>query len=491
MRRVDFFDTHVGLLDTSLRVREMRFPIRLQLMLATLLVAVTAIVLACAASIFLAVSVAGRTKAGELRRIEETLSGANYPLTESVLDQMRGYSGAEFVLLDSKRQVILSTIDLDGEDEAVLESRPTGRQTESLAESPEVRLSGRAYFGHIVPVSRGASSSTGQQLVVLYGKEQWWAVARQVAMPIVGAGFVAILLAVGLTTLMAGWLVRPIQAITAQTERIAAGQFEPVSVARRDDELADLATSINRMTEQLKQYETEVRQAEQLRTLDQLGAGMAHTLRNAATGARLAIEIFQRKNAQAAASESLKTALNQLELMETFIQKFLRLGHRTSETTAEVDLVEVMNAAHQLVQPAFAHAHVRLETAWPSEPVFVQGDAESLRELILNLLLNALEASGGLGDHAFVQFELDVSEAGTAEVRVTDSGPGPDPKTSERIFEPFVSEKPEGTGLGLHLSRQIAEAHDGTICWVRKEDLTVFTVRLPRSLDNSSTESRS
>lgn len=478
----------VDLFDITSRIPLMRFPIRLQLMLATLLVAITAIVLACAASIYLAVSVAAHNKAEELSRIEKTLFQTNYPLTDSVLGQMRGFSGAEFVLLDAERRVVRATIDLDSADRAMLKSTPVRQHIESLAEAPVIRLDGLEYFGHVVPASRETSPLKGQLLVVLYGKDQWWAVARKVALPIVGAGLVAILLAVGLTTIMAGWLVRPIQALKAQSERIAAGQFEPVSLTPRNDELADLALSINRMTERLKQYEMEVRQAEQLRTLDQLGAGMAHTLRNAATGARLAIEIFQRKNLEAASSESLGTALHQLELMEAFIQKFLRLGHQATQTRRTLDLLEVTDGALQLVRPSFDHAHVRLETECPSTPIFVTGDTGSLRELMLNLLLNALEATGGTRGDAFVALTIDASEKEVAEIRVADSGPGPAPETMERIFEPFVSEKPEGTGLGLHLSRQIVEAHGGSIRWHREDDLTVFIVRLPRTTGNSPTE---
>ena len=166
----------------------MRFPIRLQLMFATLLVAITAIALASAASIYLAVSVAARNKAQELSRIEETLAQTNYPLTESVLRQMRGFSGAEFVLLDANRAVIRATIELGDEDRALLKSAPTRQHIESLAEAPEIRLAGLAYFGHILPATREASAPMGQLLVVLYGKEKWWAVARQVSLPIVGAG---------------------------------------------------------------------------------------------------------------------------------------------------------------------------------------------------------------------------------------------------------------------------------------------------------------
>ncbi len=457
-------------------------------MFATLLVATTAIVLACAASVYLGVSAAARGKAEELSRIEKMMSQASFRLTDNVLRQMRGLSGAEFVLLDADRDVVSATIELGGEDRDVLKSKPPRRPLDRLEEASEVRLAGRAYFGHVIPVAREATPSAGRQLVVLYSKDQWWAVARRVALPIVAAGFVAILLAVGLTTLIAGRLVRPIQVLKAQSERIAAGQFEPVALTPRNDELADLASSINRMTERLKQYEQEVRQSEQLRTLDQLGAGMAHTLRNAATGARLAIEIFQRKNPDRANSESLGTALHQLELMESFIQKFLRLGHRSPQTPARLDLVEVMDGALQLVRPAFDHAHVRLESRSPSDAVFVKGDPESLRELALNLLLNALEATGGTrSSDAFVRLETSVPEPGAAEICVTDSGPGPAPATSRHMFEPFVSEKPEGTGLGLHLAKQIAEAHGGSIDWKREDGLTKFLVRIPLA----TTEDRS
>ncbi len=462
-------------------------------MLATLLVATTAIVLACAASVYLALSIAARSKAEELSRIEGPLAQANYPLTESVLRQMRGLSGAEFVLLDADRRVHVATIELNETDRNVLKTEPPRRHFNTLAEAAEIRLGGREYFAHLVPAVGEASSSAGQQVVVLYGKDQWWSVAWRVALPIVGAGLVAILLAVGLTTLIAGWLVRPIEALREQSERIAAGQFEPVAFSPRNDELADLAISINRMTERLRQYEDEVRQNEQLRTLDRLGAGMAHTLRNAATGARLAIELFQRKTPDAAASESLGTALRQLELMEAFIQKFLQLGRRTSQTFVTLDLVEVVGGALQLVRPAFDHAHVRLETRSSPEPILLEGNPGALRELVLNLLLNALEATGGTrGSDTRVVLETAVCQGGMAEIRVSDSGPGPAAETSRRLFEPFVSEKPEGTGLGLYLSRQIAEAHGGSIRWFREDNLTKFVVSLPhQSLNHPTTEPRS
>ena len=461
---------------------DMRWPIRLQLLVATILIAITAIALACAASAYLAVSAAGRSKAQELVRIEKTLSQASFPLTENVLGQMSGLSGAEFVLLDDERRVLHATIALGDRDMAVLRGASVTGDLHTLAEAAEIELGGRLYFGHVVSPNRNSPALPGQLLMVLYGKDQWWAVARRVASPIMGAGLVAILLAACLASLMAGWIVRPIQILKAQAERIAGGRFEPVAMASRNDELADLTVSLNRMTERLSQFEDEVRRSEQLRTLDQLAAGMAHTLRNAATGARLAIEIHQRKHPEAVASESLETALHQLELLESHVWRFLHLGRGGTTSAATVDMNRVVEGALQLVRPAFAHARIRLESSYPSDAVYVEGELESLRELTLNLLLNALEATGkAAGGDPSVVLEFGPSADDSATLRVSDSGPGPSDRLRDRLFEPFVSEKPDGTGLGLYLSRRIAEAHGGSIRWERVDGMTVFTVQLPRS----------
>ena len=145
------------------------------------------------------------------------------------------------------------------------------------------------------------------------------------AHPALVAGAIAIVAVVIVTTLLAQRFVSPIRHLSDQTARIAQGDFTPVDLGNVDDELRDLTVSINRMTGRLGQYEREVRRSEQLRTLAQLGAGMAHQLRNAATGSRMAIELHQRQCA-AGAAEALDVALRQLRLMESYLQRFLTLS---------------------------------------------------------------------------------------------------------------------------------------------------------------------
>jgi len=110
----------------------------------------------------------------------------------------------------------------------------------------------------------------------------------------------------------------------------------------------------------------------------------------------------------------------------------------------------------------------------------VQADDESLRQLFVNLILNATEAVGRhAGTDARVVLELDRKNDGTAVFSVKDSGPGPSTKLGNKIFDPFVTEKADGTGLGLYVARQIVETHKGAIRWRRMDDMTCFTVEIP------------
>ena len=113
------------------------------------------------------------------------------------------------------------------------------------------------------------------------------------------------------------------------------------------------------------------------------------------------------------------------------------------------------------------------------QPAAVAGDREALGELFINIVLNAVEAvRQNPAAAAKVAVEMTAGQ-GSAVVRVLDSGLGPKAEVRERLFEPFVTEKPEGTGLGLFVARRIAEAHRGRIGWERLESMTCFTVELP------------
>jgi signal transduction histidine kinase len=91
---------------------------------------------------------------------------------------------------------------------------------------------------------------------------------------------------------------------------------------------------------------------------------------------------------------------------------------------------------------------------------------------------NAIDAAGP-GGWVSVGVRRKEADGLTAVVEINDSGPGPPPKVSGRLFEPFVTGKPEGVGLGLAVGRQVAEAHGGRIHWEREDGRTCFRIELP------------
>ena len=333
--------------------------------------------------------------------------------------------------------------------------------------------------GHAACRSRGAGPSRGPTGWSCSIRRTNGGPARQAAWPTLITGALAALAVVLITTVLARRFVRPIRELVRQTAAIAQGEFQPVAVSRRDDEIRDLALSINRMTETLGRYEQSVRQNERLRTLGQLGAGMAHQLRNAATGAWMAVELHQRQCPAGAENHSLEVAIRQLRLMESYLKRFLTLGRPSAEVRHRVELEPLVRDVLALVGPACSHAKIDLAFENAAEPLAVLGDAEALRQILVNLLLNAIEAAGRQGGAAAKVIVHLSRHDFLASLTVKDSGPGPAEAIRPRLFEPFVTEKPDGTGLGLFVARQVAEAHDGTVGWRRADGMTCFTLELP------------
>jgi len=140
-----------------------------------------------------------------------------------------------------------------------------------------------------------------------------------------------------------------------------------------------------------------------------------------------------------------------------------------------------------LVRPAAEHAGVALDCRISTEPLSVRGDEEALSQVVLNLLLNAVEAAqqNGINQHAEgrVCVQVNGSAADAAEIVISDSGAGPADVVAESLFEPFVTDKAEGAGLGLAVAKEVVASHGGTIEWNRENGMTRFRVGLPLSLN--------
>lgn len=253
---------------------------------------------------------------------------------------------------------------------------------------------------------------------------------------------------------------------------IAGGDFRPTPLPRADDELRDLTASVNEMADRLDRLQQAVRRTERLRLSGQLAAGLAHQLRNGVTAAKLAVQVYLADHPDD--SEALTVALRQLAVMEANLRRFIDLGRPGPGTRQPCSLAGIIGDLVEGYGPRCQHAGIDL-TWGPTADVMLDGDPGQLADLFGNLIGNAIEAVGPAGG---VSVTLTVAGP-TAVVEVSDTGPGPAPEVAARLFEPFVTGKPEGIGLGLAVARHAVEAHGGTLAWRRDGGRTVFRVAFP------------
>jgi signal transduction histidine kinase len=450
----------------------MRWPIRNQIFVpfaAVLLVAVASIAVTMAV---LAAQRGTRERADQLHRVEATLADAGFPFTQNVLRKMRGLSGAEFVALGPDGTVVTSTFEgpLGRGD---LPSRlPASGPPKNLDEFDAVEVAGIPYSAAVLPGSANAGIAS---LLILYPQENLRRARWDAAWPPLAIGGTTILLMVGLSAWLSRRLARRIESVRGLFGRIADGDFSHVQAEPPFDEVHDLVLSANRLSDQLAAVRDQAARTERLRLLAQLAGGLAHQLRNAVTGARMAVQLHQRRCPARDADQSLDVALRQLTLTEEQVRGLLSLGKLESRAPSPGLLSTVVADVERLILPSAQHAHV----AWSCETLGEKSDlqlvnTDSVRAGLLNLVLNAIEAAGN-GGRARLWLERTPSHL---RVCVGDSGKGPPAAVRSTLFEPFVTSKPEGIGLGLALAQAAAQEHGGELSWSRIDGQTIFTMSL-------------
>ena len=276
-------------------------------------------------------------------------------------------------------------------------------------------------------------------------------------------------MALGVVALMAfvlsAWLTTR---LTASIERLAVAAD---AVARGDldqrvhghgvGEVGRLAAAFNSMTESLRRTLAELTKRQALAAAGEYAASLAHEVRNGLTAVRVDLQRAEEQIARDAPGGPLITrALENVKRLDGTVTGSLRVARRSRGPRRRLDLVPLIAAAAQGAESAF-NEHRAALNPWttPGAPVWVLGDATTLQQLFLNLLLNAAQAMGP-GGRASVAIDIDDTDV---RVVIADTGSGIAPEDLEHVLDPFFSTKADGTGLGLPIARQIAAAHGGSL----------------------------
>ncbi len=226
------------------------------------------------------------------------------------------------------------------------------------------------------------------------------------------------------------------------------------------------------------------KERERLAALGEMAAGLAHEIRNPLGAMKGAVQVLRPSAAamDEQTREFLDIILEEVDRLNRVVSQFLTYSRPFKGEMAPVDLPEVVGTTLRLV-PEASRARITVKDEPPDLPL-VRGDADALRQVVLNLVLNALDAIGdneqGAITISFCVRRRGLLRADAMALDVCDNGPGLSAQTMTNLFVPFHTTKSGGTGLGLPISQRIVQKHQGAIEVGRSgDDGARFTVLLP------------
>lgn len=236
------------------------------------------------------------------------------------------------------------------------------------------------------------------------------------------------------------------------------------------------------ITELVTFDERQARQ-ERLAVLGEIAAVVAHELNNPLSAIAMYAQMMEAELPIASPfREHVDVVRRNTETCRRAVRGLLDTAYSADPEVGDVDLDETLDEVARFLRPLSRRAGVELTREGTLADPVVRGDAIQLRQVFVNLVMNALQAVEGVGRS--VRVVVGETDAGrTLVVDVSDDGPGVPPAQRDRAFEPFFTTKPagKGTGLGLPISRRIVEAHGGTLTLACGDPgATTFRVRLPR-----------
>ncbi len=289
---------------------------------------------------------------------------------------------------------------------------------------------------------------------------------------------------------------RPITDLSNAARRVAAGDFDfRVPAADRADEMGQLASRFNEMISRLshtRELETQLNQAEQSAVVGRLASAIAHEIRNPLNYINLTLDHLRTKFApeDEKKRETFERLAQQLKVevarINTRISEFLNYSRPSPLELRPLDLRAEAEDALRMVEVKAAESGIETRVEQTNDVPPVIGDAEALRSVFTNLIINGMQAIDGDGGKLTISISSENS-GHSARIEITDTGRGIAPDDISKVFEPYFSTKDTGTGLGLAIVKKAIDDHGGTISVKSKEGTgTTFTITLPTSAASAS-----
>jgi two-component system NtrC family sensor kinase len=246
----------------------------------------------------------------------------------------------------------------------------------------------------------------------------------------------------------------------------------------KDAEIAQLKADLEAAQRRLDQMED-------IAKVGELAATMAHEIRNPLAGISSLAEVLRSKiNATGSTAEIIDTILEEVDRLNRIVKDLLRFARPGKAVMVPTDLLTVLNQVLAFLEERLAEGNFRINKHFTPACPIVMADVEQMRQVFLNIMLNAMDAikdpKNPRSKEGVLDLRVSQPSEKTVEIAFTDNGLGIPPANLEKIFDPFFTTKAQGTGLGLAASRKIIDHHGGKIS--AKSEVgkgTTFTIQIP------------
>lgn len=305
----------------------------------------------------------------------------------------------------------------------------------------------------------------------------------QIAAAVAGA---ALLVGLLISLWVSARITRPLEELAEGAHRVASGRWDTVIDLRGRDEIGQLASAFNEMTQTLAAQREQLVQTERVAAWRELARRLAHELRNPLFPLQITVENLQKarqldaKQFLEVFNESTATLKAELSNLNTIVGRFSDFSKMPAPHFTRVNVNEALRNAARLFEPQFNAVGKPpvIPEYFLTEPLpEIDADADLLHRAFQNLVLNALDAMPAGGTLTMRTAEHE----GSVRIEVSDTGKGLTPEECSRLFTPYYTTKVQGTGLGLAIIQSVISDHHGTISVSSDEGRgTAFRIELPQ-----------
>lgn len=415
---------------------------------------------ATSASAFLALSVVSREFQSRLQsqilNTADVISRGGFAFNPAILKSVKAITGADILTFDLSGSIISTTVDpartvliraVTGA--AIREGGPAG--VDGLVR--EITCEGTCFVSYQPVIER-----PGTIVAVVVETAESAAALRAVSRTILLTALASMAALVVVSQLVARRVTAPLDALVHFSQEVAAGSS--ARAKEGDDEVGRLGRAFNQMLNRLDESKVAKVRNEKLALAGMFAARVAHDIRNPLASIKINTQMLESAVKGDAANAALVNAtLHDISQVESVIRDLIELARPGELRTVPADLNAVIRAVIRQLDARLTHRRVRTELALQDRLPPALIDPERFSQVLVNVFINAIDAmpNGGVLTVATRSDGADIT------IEVDDDGVGIDPAMVMRVFDPFVSTKPEGVGLGLVNAKAVVEGHGGRI----------------------------